>query len=1796
MEAGPRGVKQRGGGVGAVEARRRGSPVNGDRLDGDGEDANEKSTDDDALNDISLEYSYEELYGATAGFSVILGQGAYGNVYEGVLRDGVAVAVKWLHKPKEAGFEKEVKVLSKFRHPHLVILLGFARHGRDRFLVYELLSGGDVGMRLQKGPLLAWQDRLSLALDSASALSHLQHHSPQVYHRDIKTANILLDKHNSAKVADFGLACLAKKGENSCAVKQTAGTIGYADPKYISSAVVTEMTEVYSFGMVLLELLTARPPAVLNPDGSITYLLSTIGTSIRRTLRYIDPRARFPPHVAQSLAILAFSCIQEDERHRPSFRSIVQQLQLLCTAANLHPCPSLTLGRAVAAAAAAAAAASGSGAKVVKAHSPSPSSLRGLPGVAAQSRCEASKVLKKTIRVTGRRESPGDSKERERDEQPETGRDDAPGSPRLRHVHTDHYSHSRCAASAELDFLASPSRDGREDRLETRRLTKKTSADEANHEFPSEREGTKITTLEAVAVRNNSDVAGRRDESRARVVPGWRRESQEVESFLGSEAKRAVDDVLGRAREKVTEQMLIGPLTTPKGPREGNERAPEYRAPESVQDSHPDSPSSTRIQRAVAKSPSFAPDRRSAPDQIEQDTNWRQRCSGSRNPGAVDKGEVTWGAPGSRRLVSTIKASSSSIASHAAETVRPVDAPFHSGQVTRLRSARADDMPDEKPAVSPSDLVDSSRLPSFLSILCSSAAASLAAPTGSSSGDGGGHPACGRAAAAASPAAARAVDSPSQLPQLTPFRRPESSRVGTVSSAPPLVATGVVGAGEYEREGSAPPGNFPHRQSFPAESMTGERVGEGASRDRLRTGGIAPLARFDTCGARVGTREQFLHSRHSDAPTRTLPDGTRNSPSAASEGRREPDDANLSVSKVSLASFETEKGSSRGHAVQASNVPGAFCGEPPPGGPPQEASAGKAVCGPSADAHAEVEVIAGSFRAMVDGEKQSSSKVKKQGAEEDKQHIPDVCRARSVAFCTHAEREGDADASPPCSCARSWNTRDSCCEEAVPVMARADTPVSWVHQQVVGSASRTSRYEGDKGSCRERLCQERPGVQGEETGATHSPQGLPSPAVLLGGDGESSVSTSPRLFHQGKQRVTGDAPPTPHFPSSGKELAGAFPVVHEGGDAQGSAQCSFQLSHGSTSAQSFSSDERVILVTSPLPPAACVLRQNESRRPATASHLTEGTGGSTRSTAAATPLLDAGSACSSARGELEPFTSGRMGPVRVIPDTWLQPSQEKGEAVAALHSDTLWCSERPQSGLLESVTPPASVASGEPSVEILKRHSDFLGDASAGRPSTTVGLAADDLSQAAAGVPADASTSRSRSGVSPSSQLPFRGSAGGVSPCLLGNKNGGAGPKTIRLPHTVKGGTPSLSPLELEGSNDGDLSPKKLPSHESISGVGGLEQTNEDGETSDAGKDAKLDFPSTEDEESIAAQSLPPASCDESLHREDALADAPHILSRQALAVSWRSFAGWSDWGRLWSCPTSTHATSTEDTSEMHANEEKAHQTFGDPPASVSKGPDDDWASTGCADSGREESTREEAESLSICKTEDEFGVTHGEASATPWEGNSDRGTPSPRGAAGETDDREQAEETTEALPSLQKSTDHDVPVMQRRPEGFREFIVSLFSGRQQPAVPSALPTELDHPDAFSQEQPKSCIEDPNPVPTEGGVGAAFREQTQDPSDEPAQARSSSVLEREAKETGAPEDVERDGCGKSKKSLSGSGFLSRNVVRALSGPKTLRQIQGREASPFQPAALDDQPGAHEMRAEKARRFLAGGGD
>jgi len=142
---------------------------------------------DSSLNQISLEYSYTELQQATRNFdaSSSLGHGSFGGVFRGVQRDGTDVAVKVLDMPEEGGFEEEVRVLSKFRHPNLVILMGFARHGTQRFLVYELLAGGDVFRRLQRScvdnTLFAWRARVSTAFDAACGLSHLHHATPKVF-------------------------------------------------------------------------------------------------------------------------------------------------------------------------------------------------------------------------------------------------------------------------------------------------------------------------------------------------------------------------------------------------------------------------------------------------------------------------------------------------------------------------------------------------------------------------------------------------------------------------------------------------------------------------------------------------------------------------------------------------------------------------------------------------------------------------------------------------------------------------------------------------------------------------------------------------------------------------------------------------------------------------------------------------------------------------------------------------------------------------------------------------------------------------------------------------------------------------------------------------------------------------------------------------------------------------------------------------------------------------------------------------------------------------------------------------------------------------------------------------------------------------------------------------------------------------------------------------------------------------------------------------------------------------------
>jgi len=294
------------------------------------------------LTDIALEYPLKELAAATGNFGPKhrLGEGAAGAVFRGTLRGGTEVAVKVLNDMGGLeGFEDEVRVLSRFRHPNVVTLLGWAQHESKKYLVYELLPCGDLQGRLVKSregkAQFSWQQRLHVALGTASGLSHMMNSKPMAFHRDIKPANILLDTDGSAKIADFGLAGVVhQEGVRHMMVQNISGTPGYVCPTYALSGRVTEASEVYAFGTVLLELLLNQPPALQGPEGDLMFpLLQVVQPAApgahARLMAALDPTAAWPAAFAEELADLALTCVDLVPERRPNFETCVRVLRQL---------------------------------------------------------------------------------------------------------------------------------------------------------------------------------------------------------------------------------------------------------------------------------------------------------------------------------------------------------------------------------------------------------------------------------------------------------------------------------------------------------------------------------------------------------------------------------------------------------------------------------------------------------------------------------------------------------------------------------------------------------------------------------------------------------------------------------------------------------------------------------------------------------------------------------------------------------------------------------------------------------------------------------------------------------------------------------------------------------------------------------------------------------------------------------------------------------------------------------------------------------------------------------------------------------------------------------------------------------------------------------------------------------------------------------------------------------------------------------------------------------------------------
>ncbi|MBA0656216.1 hypothetical protein Goklo_008593 [Gossypium klotzschianum] len=289
---------------------------------------------------------YEELKEATNNFAPasILGEGGFGRVFKGVLSDGTAVAIKRLTSGGPQGdkeFLVEVEMLSRLHHRNLVKLVGYysSRDASQNLLCYELVPNGSLEAWLH-GPLgvncpLDWDTRMKIALDAARGLAYLHEDSqPCVIHRDFKASNILLENNFHAKVADFGLAKQAPEGRTNYLSTRVMGTFGYVAPEYAMTGHLLVKSDVYSYGVVLLELLTGRTPVDMSQPSGQENLVTWARPILRdkdRLEELADPRlgGKYPKEDFVRVCTIAAACVAPEASQRPTMGEVVQSLKMV---------------------------------------------------------------------------------------------------------------------------------------------------------------------------------------------------------------------------------------------------------------------------------------------------------------------------------------------------------------------------------------------------------------------------------------------------------------------------------------------------------------------------------------------------------------------------------------------------------------------------------------------------------------------------------------------------------------------------------------------------------------------------------------------------------------------------------------------------------------------------------------------------------------------------------------------------------------------------------------------------------------------------------------------------------------------------------------------------------------------------------------------------------------------------------------------------------------------------------------------------------------------------------------------------------------------------------------------------------------------------------------------------------------------------------------------------------------------------------------------------------------------------
>ncbi|KAK1276996.1 putative receptor protein kinase ZmPK1 [Acorus gramineus] len=283
-------------------------------------------------------FTYGELKKATKNFSEELGRGGTGAVYKGVLDDQRAVAVKRLEDVTqgEGEFWAEVNTIGRINHMNLVRMYGFCSERKHRLLVYEYVEYGSLDKLLfndyTADSSLEWEERFKIAVGTAKGLSYLHHECLEwVVHCDIKPENILIDRNYEAKIADFGLMKLSQRGAPTEELSRIRGTKGYMAPEWVLNLPITAKVDVYSFGVVLLEMLRGR--RILDWEADVKSLIKVAKERLASgddswIEDLVDARLSGDVDVkqAESMALIAFLCVEEEAGKRPTMDMVVETL------------------------------------------------------------------------------------------------------------------------------------------------------------------------------------------------------------------------------------------------------------------------------------------------------------------------------------------------------------------------------------------------------------------------------------------------------------------------------------------------------------------------------------------------------------------------------------------------------------------------------------------------------------------------------------------------------------------------------------------------------------------------------------------------------------------------------------------------------------------------------------------------------------------------------------------------------------------------------------------------------------------------------------------------------------------------------------------------------------------------------------------------------------------------------------------------------------------------------------------------------------------------------------------------------------------------------------------------------------------------------------------------------------------------------------------------------------------------------------------------------------------------------